>query len=446
MDYKDDVQHQGGMSNQSSLTGLLEEMPKTAEPIRKVVAASAIGSFVEWYEFSIYGYLAVILGTVFFAGAAPKLQLIASLGAFAVAFLARPLGGILFGWIGDTIGRKTALSLALWLMAGATFCIGLLPSYTTIGFLSPILLILLRLIQGLSAGGEVCGAAIFVAEHSHEKNRTFATSLIEVGCIAGFLFGLIVTATCFSLLSEAQMYDWGWRLPFFLAAPFSLIGIYIRQHLHESDDFEKNKKNHQKGIFKGLKPFKAQLLQSMGLIIVTNVTLFTVLTYIPATIRATMPHTGIMSHWVSVFPTLLIIIAIPLFARIAEKTSRKTIMMLGALGVLILAVPSFYLIYMPEISFKILGISLISLCLASLLSCILAILPALFPVNVRYTGMAISYNIGVALFAGTAPMLNAWLINLTGNQFIPAFYLIMAAIIGIFSVYSYKDSSENFLN
>ena len=417
--------------------------PEVMQPIRKVVSASAIGSFVEWYEFSIYGYLAVILGTVFFAGAAPGLQLIASLGAFAVAFLARPLGGILFGWIGDTIGRKAALSLALWLMAGATFGIGLLPSYTQIGFLSPILLIILRLIQGLSAGGEVCGAAIFVAEHSNDNNRTFATSLIEVGCIAGFLFGLIITATCFSLLSTEQMMEWGWRLPFFLAAPFSLIGIYIRRHLHESDDFEKNKKE-KNNLFHGLKPLKRELLQSIGLIIVTNVTLFTVLTYIPATIRQTMQNEGVLSHWVSVFPTLLILICIPIFAYIAMKTSRKIMMMLGSFGVLIMAIPSFYLIYMPELGFKILGISLLSLCLASLLSCILAILPSLFPVHVRYTGMAISYNIGVALFAGTAPMLNAWLINVTGNPYIPAFYMMIASIIGLWSIFSLNDSSEHY--
>ncbi|MDV7644921.1 MFS transporter [Acinetobacter baumannii] len=436
----------------SSLSEKLESdlnTKNTSKSIRKVVAASAIGSFVEWYEFSIYGYLAVILGSVFFAGAEPTVQLIASLGAFAVAFLARPIGGVLFGWIGDTLGRKTALSLALWLMAGATFCIGLLPSYVQIGFLSPILLILLRLIQGLSAGGEVCGAAIFVAEHSNESNRTFTTSLIEVGCIAGFLFGLIVTACCFSFLSSDQMHEWGWRVPFFLAAPFSLIGIYIRKNLHESDDFEQAKENHkeQKGnIFINLKPYKAQFFQSVGLIIVTNVTLFTVLTYIPATIRGTMQQNGILSHWVSVFPTILIILCIPIFAYIAHKTSRKSIMLIGSIGVLILAIPAFYFIYIPSIILKIFGISLLSLCLASLLSCILAILPALFPVHIRYSGMAISYNIGVALFAGTAPMINAWLIQITGNLYIPAFYLILAAIVGVWSIKSFNDSSQCFHN
>ncbi|WP_336975547.1 MFS transporter [Acinetobacter pittii] len=436
------------MKNSSAELNVLNSESSTkgsSESIRKVVAASAIGSFVEWYEFSIYGYLAVVLGTVFFSGAAPALQLIASLGAFAVAFLARPIGGVLFGWIGDTVGRKTALSLALWLMASATFCIGLLPAYSQIGVLSPILLILLRLIQGLSAGGEVCGAAIFVAEHSNESNRTFTTSLIEVGCIAGFLFGLIVTACCFSFISLDQMYDWGWRLPFFLAAPFSLIGIYIRRHLHESDEFEKAEEKNG-SIFSNIKPFKSQIFQSVGLIIVTNVTLFTVLTYIPATIRETIKKTGVISHWVSVFPTILLILCIPIFAYIAHKTSRKIMMLTGSIGVLLLAIPAFYLIYMPSIIFKIFGISLLSLCLASLLSCILAILPALFPVHIRYSGMAISYNIGVALFAGTAPMLNAWLIQVTGNMYIPAFYLILAAIVGIWSIRSFNDSSKYFTN
>ena len=420
-----------------------------SDSIRKVVSASAIGSFVEWYEFSIYGYLAVILGAVFFAESAPSMQLVASLGAFAIAFVARPLGGILFGWIGDTVGRKAALNLALWLMAGATFCIGLLPSYEKIGFWAPTLLIFFRLVQGLSAGGEVCGAAIFVAEHSNEKNRTFATSLIEVGCIAGFFFGLVVTAICFSIFSTEQMNDWGWRVPFFLAAPFSLIGIYIRRHLHESEDFEKNKavqSMKKQNVLYNLFALKAELFQSLGLIIITNVTLFTVLTYIPATIHQTMSNAGAMANWISVFPTLLIIIFIPLFAYIAEKTSRKAMMLVGSISVLIFAIPAFYLIYIPIFMIKVIGISLLSLSLASLLSCILAVLPSLFPVHIRFTGVAISYNIGVALFAGTAPMLNAWLIHMTGNEYVPAYYLMVTAIIGICSAYSFKDSSEHFLN
>lgn len=424
-------------------TNLPSESP---EYLRKVVIASAIGSFVEWYEFSIYGYLAVILGQVFFANTAPHLQLVASLGAFAVAFLARPLGGVLFGWIGDNIGRKTALSLSLWLMAAATFCIGLLPSYTQIGFIAPLLLILLRLIQGLSAGGEVSGAAIFVAEHSQQHNRTFMTSLIEVGCISGFLFGLMITALCFSVLSTEQMQEWGWRLPFFLAAPFSLIGIYIRRHLHESDDFKKikNEKKPEGNILSQLAKVAPQLWQSLGLIIVTNVTLFTVLTYIPATIRKNMQQEGLISYWVSVFPTALLIFCIPLLALLAQKISHKMIMMIGAITIIIFAIPAFQLIDSSSIWLKIGGVSLLSLALACFLSCILAIIPSLFPASIRYTAMAISYNIGVALFAGTAPMLNAWLINVTGDPLVPAYYLIIAALVGIWSIYSFKDSNQHY--
>lgn len=407
--------------------------------LNRVVLASIVGSFVEWFEFSVYGYLAAILGKVFFASSSEGVQLIASLAAFAIAFLARPFGGLLFGPLGDKFGRKHVLTATIILMAGSTFAIGLIPSYTTIGIFAPILLVLMRLLQGISAGGEASGAAIFVAEYCKDKNRTAITSWIEVGCISGFFFGAsVATALTFFFTSE-QIYDWAWRLPFLLALPLGWIGMYIRNHLEETPVFEAaqaNKSSSRSKVDWGnlVSTHGGALLQSSGIIIVTNVTLFTVVTYIPTYLVTTLhlpASTGLM---MSLGPQFFLICMIPVLGAVADRIGRKTMMLIGSVAVAALAIPCFEMLMTGSMTEKVGALVVLNLCLAALLSCIYSIVPALFAVKVRFTGMAISYNVSVALFAGTAPVLNAWLISKTGNALVPAYYLIFAAIVGIIAL------------
>ncbi|MDQ8032690.1 MAG: MFS transporter [Bordetella sp.] len=413
------------------------------QELNRVVLASVVGSFVEWFEFSVYGYLAAVLGKVFFPSSEPGVQLIASLAAFAVAFFARPFGGFIFGPIGDRFGRKQVLTVTILMMAVATFAIGLVPSYQTIGIAAPILLVALRLLQGISAGGEGSGAAIFVAEYCGDRRRTAVTSWIEVGCISGFAFGATITTVLTQFFSADQIVEWAWRVPFLLALPLGAIGLYIRNRLEETPAFEAvrdNRESHPKSSWGHLfSTHRAELLQSCGFIIVTNVTLYTVTTYIPTYLTNTLTMQAGDSFLLSLGPQLFLIAMIPVMGLLADRITRKATMLLGSVGILLLALPCFHWLADGSYVIKVMSLLVLNLCLAALLGCIFAAVPALFDTKVRFSGMAISYNVSVALFAGTAPMINAWLIQRTGNPMVPAYYLMLGAAVGIVALLAARD-------
>lgn len=416
---------------------------KESTVLKRVVVAAMAGSFIEWFEFSVYGYLAALMGQIFFANDSPAIQLIASFATFSVAFFARPLGGIVFGLIGDRIGRKTSLNLTLIIMALATFCIGILPSYASVGIISPILLVLMRLIQGFSSGGEIAGAAIFVAEHSKDHHRTFMTSWIEVGCIGGFIFGALTTGALHYFFSQESLLDWAWRLPFLLAAPMALIGIYIRHRLEESPQFvsaEKRQTDSSEHIsLSNMNNHKKALLCSAGLIIGTNIPLFIILTYMPSWLVSTLNLSTGKSLLMTVVPMFFLLFTIPLFGFLGDKISRKKIMLIGYAGIIIFSWPCFIALHSGEILLQLAALIFLNLMLSLLLAGILSKIPSLFPVKIRFTGMALSYNVAVALFAGTAPMMNAWLIKMTGNPWVTAWYLMVGAGFGLMAILYTQD-------
>ncbi|VVD59681.1 MFS transporter [Pandoraea anhela] len=411
--------------------------------LNRVVLASVVGSFVEWFEFSVYGYLAAVLGKVFFPTGDPSVQLIASLAAFAIAFFARPFGGIVFGSLGDRYGRKQVLTVTIVMMAFATFAIGLIPSYGTIGLAAPVLLVLMRLAQGISAGGEASGAAIFVAEYCRDRNRTALTSWIEVGCMGGFFFGASISAVLALFFTVDQIQGWAWRLPFLLALPLGAIGLYIRHYLEETPAFEAMRQAHEHREVAGWRELfdthVPALLQSSGIIIVTNVTLFVVVTYLPTYLVSALKLDVSTGFRLTLGPQLFLICMIPILGVIADRIGRKRMMLIGTLLVGVCAVPCFHMLTDGTAGTRILALGVLNLSLAALLSCVYSKIPALFDASVRFKGMALSYNVSVALFAGTAPMINAWLIQRTGSNFVPAYYLIAAAVVGALALVTSPD-------
>jgi len=205
--------------------------------LKKAISAAALGNAMEWFDFGVYGFVAFALGKVFFPDASASVQMIAALGTFSIPFLVRPLGGLFFGVMGDKFGRQKVLSITIIIMAASTFCIGLIPSYASIGIWAPILLLLCKLAQGFSVGGEYTGAAIFVAEFAPDRKRGFLGSFLDFGSIVGFVTGAGVVVLLQSLLSEARFLEWGWRVPFFLAAPLGLVGLYLRHAAEENPAF-----------------------------------------------------------------------------------------------------------------------------------------------------------------------------------------------------------------
>lgn len=413
--------------------------------LRSVIAGAAAGSVIEWFEFSVYGYLAAIMGKVFFSSSAPGVQVVASFAAFAIAFLARPFGGIVCGALGDRLGRKRVLNLTLFVMAASTFAIGLVPGFGSIGVAAPVLLTLLRLLQGLSAGGEVGAAAIFVAERCSDHHRTRMTAWVEVGCLAGFLVGAITGFMLHTIFTDQELVAWAWRIPFFFAAPLGLIGLYIRTKLEESPLFMQARREgrvKQASILTQLRRLRGHgwaMLQAAGMVVATNVTLFTVFTYLPTYLTRTVQLGGAKALGITLLPMALLLVLIPVFAALADRISRKAVMLAGCVAIVVLSIPAFHVIDTQVIGWKIAALAVLNTCLAMLTACIFAQIPSLFPVEVRFMAMAVSYNVTIALFAGTAPLINSTLVEFTGNAMVPAYYMMMAAVAGILALLSAKD-------
>lgn len=421
--------------------------------LKKAITAAALGNAIEWFDFSVYGFLAYTLGQVFFSSAVPGTQIIAAFATFSVPFLVRPLGGIFFGNIGDKFGRKKVLSLTIIIMAVSTFCIGLIPSYTTIGICAPILLFLAKLGQGFSVGGEYLGAAIFIAESSPDRKRGLMGSWLDFSSIAGFVLGASSVVLISSITNKDAFIAWGWRIPFFIAAPLGIICLYLRYTLEETPTYQQHVKNMQKdGRIAVKKLIKISfteiitkhwksLLLCVGLSISTNVVYYILLSYMPSYLSHNLHYSE--NHGILLIIAIMIIMLFvqPLIGRISDRIGCKPFIIGGSIGLLILAMPSFILINTRIVSLIFIGLLLLAILLNSFTGVIASILPAIFPTHIRYSALAISFNIST-LISSTTPTTVAWLVASTGNQYIPAYYLMTVAVISLITGLYMKETAN----
>jgi MHS family proline/betaine transporter-like MFS transporter len=324
--------------------------------LKRAITAAAFGNAMEWFDFGVYGFVAYALGKVFFPGADPGLQMIAALGTFSVPFIIRPIGGLVFGALGDKLGRQKILAITIIIMSVSTFCIGLIPSYESIGIWAPILLLLAKMAQGFSVGGEYTGAAIFVAEYSPDKKRGFMGSWLDFGSISGFVLGAGLVVLISTIIGEEEFLDWGWRLPFFLALPMGVIGLYLRNALEETPAFQQHIDNMDKGDREALGsapkiPFKEiatkhwkSLLTCTGLVIVTNVTYYMLLTYMPSYLSHNLHYSE--DHGVLIIIAIMIgmLFIQPLIGFMSDRIGRKPFVIFGSIALFALPIPSFMLI------------------------------------------------------------------------------------------------------
>ena len=418
--------------------------------LKRAVGAMALGNAMEWFDFGVYSYIAVTLGKVFFPSSSPSAQLIATFGTFAAAFLVRPIGGMVFGPLGDRIGRQRVLAMTMIMMAAGTFAIGLIPSYGTIGIFAPVLLLLARLVQGFSTGGEYGGAATFIAEYSTDKRRGFMGSFLEFGTLAGYILGAGTVALLTATLSEDAMLSWGWRVPFMIAGPLGLVGLYIRMKLEETPAFKReaearealDKAAPKQSFGKMLAAQWKPLLLCVGLVLIFNVTDYMALSYLPSYLSATL-HFDETHGLFLVLLVMVLMMPLTLAAgRLSDAIGRKPVMLAGCVGLLLLSIPALMLIQTGETLPVFCGLMI----LGALLSCFTGVmpsaLPALFPTAIRYGALAIGFNVSVSLFGGTTPLVTAWLVETTGNLMMPAYYLMGAAVIGIVSVVALAETAK----
>lgn len=419
---------------------------------KKAVVATAMGNAMEWFDFGIYSYLVVIISQVFYSGIDESYQLIFGFGTFAVAFLVRPIGGVVFGRLGDKLGRKKILALTLIMMAIATLSIGFIPSYESIGIWAPILLLLARLVQGFSTGGEYSGAMTFIAESAPDKRRGLMASGLEVGTLVGYIAGSGVVTLLTYILGDQTMVDWGWRIPFFIAGPIGIIGLYLRNHLEESPAFAKMEEQKEEAEAEAasasvsLKDMliyhRKPLIIAIILVFFYNVIDYTVLTYMPSHLSDVLGYGNTKGLLLILIVMFIMIPIVLIMGHFGDRIGNKRIIIGSLIGVVVLAVPAFMLIETGSNLLVFLGLLIIAVLLSALQGTMPSQLPSLFFTEVRYSGLSITYNVSASLFGGTAPLLIAWLINITASTFAPAFYLVFAAIIGIIVVSIYVDNTS----
>ncbi|MEV0697745.1 MFS transporter [Saccharopolyspora sp. NPDC050389] len=413
--------------------------------LRRAVGAAAIGNCTEWYDFGVYAYVAAYVGHQFFPG---PLETISAFGVFAISFLFRPLGSLFFGPLGDRIGRQKVLAVTILLMSGSTFVIGLLPTYEAIGIFAPMLLLLCRLLQGFSTGGEYGGAATYIAEFAPDRRRGFWGSWLEFGTLVGFGFGALVPTILILNLDSASMESWGWRIPFLIAGPLGGVGLYLRSKLEDTPAFKKLEATHQvaKSPLKDLvKEWWQQLLILMGIVVLINIANYTILTYMETYLKNTL-HVEDGQEYQVLVPLLLtvlfmMVIITPVGA-LSDRIGRKPLFLSAAICFIVLPIPAFMLISQGTVLTTILGLGLLAIGHVQLIGPLAATLPAMFPTKVRYAAFCIGYNISTAVFGGTAPLVNDAVVTSTGNTLFPAFYLMAAALVALVPILLMKETAK----
>jgi MFS transporter, MHS family, proline/betaine transporter len=407
--------------------------------MRRDTAGTAIGNFMEWYDFGVYGYIATTIAQVFYPGnSVSAVHLIAAFSTLAAAYVVRPLGGFVLGPLGDRIGRKRVLVITILLMAVGTTMSGLLPGYSTIGVWAPILLLVARIFQGFSTGGEFVGAMTYLVERAPDHKRGMMVGFLPLGNLVGFvLAGLLVTALQ-AWLPSRDMLAWGWRIPLLLGAPFGVLALYLRLRIEESPAYERVSSSTDTPVDRGWQQFRHTVVEQWkpmvicaALVVTSQAPDFMLTGYLPTYLKVVV-HVGNTAGLVMIVATLAILMAAVVFvAMLSDRIGVKPIMWTGCGLLVVASVPAFLLMrfggIFPLVFIGVLLIGFMELCFDSTTP---ASLPALFPTRVRNGALAISYNIALSTVGGTTPLIAQVLISGTGNAIVPAYMLIFAGLVG----------------
>lgn len=397
---------------------------------KRVLLGGSVGQFIEFYDFALYGLTAVTLSHVFFPGDSPLAAMLATFATFGVAFVVRPLGGLFFGALGDRIGRRGVLSITLIGIGGATALMGLLPGHAQIGAWAPALLVFCRLLQGFSAGGESVGAPSFVFEHAPVSKRGFWLNIT----IAATALPSVVAGTMILFLSQSMSNDsfmaWGWRLPFLLALPLALFGVWIRTRTDESSTFKDAKAKMDKEFSPVRDTFRENKLRMIQVIFVMGLTamgFYFLSAYFVSYVQTTGHLSREQSLLTNAAALALYALLLPVFGRLGDRVGRKPMLIAGAASIAILSVPSFMLVTSGSLPLALLGQALFVLPLCIYGGGCYTFFVEIFTTRTRFTSAAISYNCAYAIFGGTAPFIGTALVGATGVAHAPGVYMAVAA-------------------
>ncbi len=418
---------------------------------KKVLIASLVGSSIEWFDYFLYGTVAaLVFNTAFFHSEDPTVGLMLAYASFALSFFIRPLGGVIFSHIGDKIGRKKTLVLTLSLMGGATVLMGFLPTYEQIGVIAPILLILLRLIQGIGLGGEWGGALLLAVEYAPKGKRGFFGSVPQMGVTVGLLLGTIALSLM-SLLPEAAFMSWGWRVPFILSALLVIFGLWIRKGIEETPSFKKVQEKGEVARIPFLETMRShwkEVLISIGAKVVETAPFYIFGTFIVfyATTQLGFSRTATLNA--VTIATIVTTILIPIMGGLSDKIGRKRLYVGGTILMMVYAFPYFWLLHQGSVALLIIATVLgLGIIWAPITAVLGTMFSEIFKSNVRYTGITLGYQIGAALAGGTAPLVATALLAAFNYSYVPvALYIILTSAISLLAVAAIRDRKSEDLD
>lgn len=400
----------------------------TSAAQRRVLLGAGAGQFVEFYDFAIYGFSAVSIAETFFPGQSPVAGLLSVFAAYGVAFVARPLGGLFFGALADRTGRRSVLYATLMCMGVATALIGLLPTHAAAGIMAPVLLVLCRLAQGFSAGGEAVSAPSFVLEHAPYDRRGTWIGLTVAATAAASVVALVVIMAVSSTVPDAA---WGWRVPFLLALPLSLIGIYVRRRTEESPVFQELRRTNaiEAGPVRGsLRGNRTRLGQIFAVMALSGLGFYILVGYFVTYLRTVVGLSLTQSLAANAVALLSFSMLLPIGGRLSDAFGRKPMLIAGAAAVAVVGLPAFMLVTSGSFGSAVAGQVLLAAALCVYGGGSYTFFVELLPAATRVTGAAISYNVALAVFGGTAPFVSTWLVDITGAAVAPGFYLVAVAL------------------
>ncbi len=399
--------------------------------LKRSTIGGVIGNVLEWYDFAVFGYFASIIGQSFFPVTDPLAALINAFGVFAAGYLMRPLGGMIFGQIGDRLGRKRALQISVLMMAIPTTLLGLLPTYASIGIAAPVALMALRLIQGVSVGGELIGSVSFITEIAPPNRRGFFGSWSFFSAVAGVLLGSLVATIVHTFMDPDALAAWGWRLPFLAGFLIGGFGLWMRRGMVESPAFEKLEESGEVAkspVAEALRRHPGQILHVVAMVMTMGGGFYMLFvwwpTYLNTIVSPPVPHALMVNTVAMVTLTALI----PLGGLASDLWGRKRVLVVSQLAFVVVAYPLFTItdhgLLVPALVCQL----VFAVLMAGVQGPMPAAMTEMFPAKTRFSGVAIGYNVSLAVFGGTAPLVCTWLIRATGDVAAPAYYLMAMAL------------------
>ena len=413
--------------------------------MKKIALSCGIGNAIEWYDFVVYGYFVTIIGILFFPESSKYAQTIMVFGTFAAGFIARPIGALIFGRIGDRSSRKKALAASIYVMAIPTALIGVLPTFETIGIAAPFILIALRIIQGLAIGGEFTGSMIFLVEHSPKDKKGFYSSIATFSAVVGVICGSATVSALFYLLDDADMKAFGWRIPFLISAFGGIVGSYIRRAISDPEESKQSLNNQKTPALKSLlKTYWSPMLKVILLDFLTAIGFFIVVVFI-ANYMEKYSNLREYAQYVNTISMFVFAAFCILGGYLADKIGIKKVMSTSCILFILFSYSLFTLFQCGSTSFlfPLLAHSAMSMFMGLFFGALPLALTSLFPVSVRFSCISLSHNISMAIFGGTTPLAATILLDTTNNPNSPALLLIIASSLSFLGLLSIKDTLES---